>query len=153
MNTTTYLTPLLTAYHDKRTRNNIQQAFETIADKKSIMFWSSTENRADYERIRRIIGVAGVKTILDDEKISAALLANSIQSLAGKNNIIVVHDPSDIRKQYSNQLEHLGKVLSLDKKIINGYNSFCSIAVDMASKELKLLDIELYSNRSPNYVT
>lgn len=94
-----------------------------------------------------------MKNVLDDEKISEALLSNSIKSLAGRGDLILLHDPSDIRKTYSRKLEDLGKVLSLEKKVINGYSSFNTVAVDVIGKQLKLLGTEIYSNRSSEYVT
>ena len=64
-----------------------------------------------------------------------------------------MHDPSDIRKEYLRKLENLGKVKSLKNHIINGYGSFNTVVVDVFGKNLRLLDTEIYSNRSPDYVT
>lgn len=65
-----------------------------------------------------------LKNVLDDKKISEALVNNSIGSLALQGDLILLHDPSDIRKQYSNKLEGLGKVRSLKNQVINGYGTF-----------------------------
>ena len=126
--------------------------FSQIIEKKSIRLWTNTNNRAEYEKVRRIIG-KDVKNVLDNEKISEALLSNSVGSLAGKGDLILLHDPSDIRKKHSKELEGLGKVLSLEKQVINGYSSFNTVAVDVYGKDLTLLGTEIYSNKMPNYVT
>jgi hypothetical protein len=47
----------------------------------------------------------------------------------------------------------LGKVLSLQKTVINGYSSFNSIAITPDSQEVHLLDSFVYSNSQPNYVS
>ncbi len=126
--------------------------FSKIIEAKSIRLWTGASNRAEYERLRRVIG-KDVKNVLDDEKISEALLANSIKSLAGKGDLILLHDPSDIRKMYSKKLEDLGKVRTLKSDIINGYSSFNTVAVDVSEKKLTLLATEIYSNRSAEHVS
>ena len=45
----------------------------------------------------------------------------------GQKQIILIHDPCDIRKEYSKELEKIGKVLDLDKNVINGYYTFNTI--------------------------
>jgi hypothetical protein len=94
-----------------------------------------------------------VKNVLDDKKISEALISNSVGSLAVHGDLILLHDPSDIRKEYSAKLEDLGKVKSLKNQIINGYSTFNTVVVDVFGKQLRLLDTEVYSNRSVNYIT
>ena len=67
-----------------------------------------------------------MKASLNPETISNSLLANSVQSLAEEDSLIVLHDPSDIRKPYAKTLESLGKVRNLDGNIVNGYSTFNS---------------------------
>jgi len=82
---------------------------------------------------------------LDSEKISAALHENSVGSLSSKKRLILIHDPCDIRKKDSKKLENLGKVRSLDGEIISGYSTLNTIGVDMKGKDLRLVDISVYS--------
>ena len=94
-----------------------------------------------------------VKNVLDDKKISEALVHNSVGSLALQGELILLHDPSDIRKEYSKKLEGLGKVRSLKNQIINGYGTFNTVVVDIFGKQLRWLDTEVYSNGTADYVT
>jgi hypothetical protein len=130
----------------------VQSIFSKIIETKSVRLWSASKDRAEYERIRRVIG-KDVKHVLDDEKISEALLSNSMGSVSVQGDLILIHDPSDIRKEYSSKLEDLGKVRNLNNQVINGYSSFNTIVIDVFGKNLRLLDTEIYSNRSPEYVT
>ena len=93
-----------------------------------------------------------MKASLNPETISNSLLANSVQSLAEEDSLIVLHDPSDIRKPYAKTLESLGKVRNLDGNIVNGYSTFNSVAVDCSGKTLKLLDSIAYSNGDKAYL-
>ena len=61
------------------------------------------------------------------------------------NEIAIIDDPCDIRKPHSKKMENLGKVKSLDQKIINGYSTFNSIAV--SGNRLHLLECTPFSNR------
>lgn len=99
------------------------------------------------------MGLDGAKNILDDKKISEALLESGISKLAGKDELLILHDGSDIRKKYASKLEDLGKVRDLDGKIINGYSSFNTVAVDLSGKEVTLLSTEIYSNRSESFIS
>ena len=147
-----YLEPLLKNFQDSRTKKNIGSVFSKIIETKSVKLWSNANDRAEYERLRRVIG-KDLKNVLDDKKISEALVNNSIGSLALQGDLILLHDPSDIRKQYSNKLEGLGKVRSLKNQVINGYGTFNTVVVDIFGKQLRLLDTEVYSNGTSDYVT
>ena len=147
-----YLEPLLKNFRDSRTKKNIGSVFSKIIETKSVKLWSNANDRAEYERLRRVIG-KDLKNVLDDKKISEALVNNSIGSLALQGDLILLHDPSDIRKQYSNKLEGLGKVRSLKNQVINGYGTFNTVVVDIFGKQLRLLDTEVYSNGTSDYVT
>jgi hypothetical protein len=103
--------------------------------------------------MRRLLGADNNKNILDSKEINDALLANGITSLAGKDELILLHDVSDIRKEHSVTMENLGKVRDLKNNIINGFTSFNSVAVDTQGKSLTLLGVQIYSNKDVNYVT
>lgn len=113
-----------------------------------------SNSATEYKQITRLLGNDGsIKSVLDDTKISQALLEQGVTKLANQNEIFLLHDPSDIRKEYSTALEDLGQVLDLKKNVIKGYSSFNTIALDLHGKQLTLLDTEIYSNATKNYVT
>ena len=64
-----------------------------------------------------------------------------------------MHDGSDIRKKYAKELEAIGKVRDLDGNIINGYNSFNSVVVDLNGKSVTPIATEIYSNRSEDFIS
>jgi Transposase DDE domain len=101
----------------------------------------------------RLLGLEDAKNVLNEQQIIAAMLENGITKLADKDELLLIHDGSDIRKEYANQLENLGKVRDLDGNIINGYSSFNTIAVDLACKDVTLLNSEIYSNRSEDFIS
>lgn len=150
MSAENYLNPLLNMFSDSRTKKNVGLLFSNIIKAKSIRLWSALADRAGYEKVRRVIGKE-VKNVLNDTKVSTALLENSVKSLT-KGDLILLHDPSDIRKVYSKKMEELGKVRNLKSEIINGYSSFNTVAIDIHGKKLRLLDSKIYSNRSSHYV-
>ena len=93
------------------------------------------------------------KNVLNDKQISEALFENGVTRLAAKDELLIIHDGSDIRKEYASKLEDLGKVRDLNGKIINGYSSFNSVAVDLSGKEVTLLSTEIYSNKADEFIS
>ena len=71
--------------------------------------------------------------------------------MSNKKQITLIHDPCDIRKEYSKQLENIGKFLDLNKNVINGYYTFNTVAVD--NKRLHLVDTKVYSNREAKFIS
>jgi hypothetical protein len=72
--------------------------------------------------------------------------------LGEATDVYVLHDGCDIRKPDSTDLEHLGQVLSLDKKVVNGYKTMNSVVVNPKEQTMHLFDHQLYSTKMPNYV-
>lgn len=112
-----------------------------------------SDNKAEFRKLRRLVGLDQAKNVINDQQISDALLANGIMKLADKDELLVLHDGSDIRKKYASQLESIGKVRDLDGDIINGYNSFNSVAVDLHGKLVTPIATEVYSNREEKFVS
>ena len=71
-----------------------------------------------------------LKSVLDDKKISKALIKNSVEKLSGNKRLYIFSDHSDSRKPYSKKLENLGKVRDLNGNIINGYTTLGSVVLD-----------------------
>jgi len=147
-----YLSNVLKNFNDSRTVRNIKNLFRQIIEHKSIRLWSISTDKAEFERSKRLIN-GKLKSVLDDEKISEALREHGASSLKDQERLIILHDPCDIRKEYSEKLENLGTVRSLDGDLINGYNTINSVAIDEKGKNIYPVDISVYSNGDAHYVT
>lgn len=112
-----------------------------------------SDNKAEFRRMRRLVSLDEAKNVIDNEQISEALIANGIMKLAGKDELLILHDGSDIRKPYATELESIGKVRSLNGDVINGYHSFNSVAVDLHGKLVTPIATEIYSNREEHFVS
>ena len=94
-----------------------------------------------------------LKSVLDNEKISKALIDNSVEKLSSNKRLYIFSDHCDSRKPYSKKLENLGKVRDLNSNIINGFTTLGSVILDENKKELTLSNISVQSNREPTFVT
>lgn len=94
-----------------------------------------------------------LKSVLDEEKISKALIKNSVEKLSGNKRLYIFSDHCDSRKPYSKKLENIGKVRDLNGNIINGYTTLGSVILDENKKDLTLSNISVQSNREPNFIT
>lgn len=110
-----------------------------------------SKNEAEYKQISRLL--TSGNTTLDKDKINEALREHGITKLAKANEIFLITDPSDIRKEHSLLTEDLGKVRSLSGGIINGFSTLNTVALDLNDKNLTLLETKVYSNRERSYVT
>lgn len=93
-----------------------------------------------------------LKTIVDTDKLNISLLANATPFFSGKHIVSVLHDCSPIRKPESKTLDSLGKVTSLSGGIVAGYDTFNSVVIDVAGKEVRLLACTPFSNGQATYV-
>jgi hypothetical protein len=91
--------------------------------------------------------------VLDNEKISKALIENSVEKLNGNKRLYIFSDHCDIRKPYSNKLENIGKVRDLNGNIINGFTALGSVILDEKKKNLTLSNISVQSNREPTFLS
>jgi len=94
-----------------------------------------------------------LKSVLDNKKISEALIKNSVEKLSGNKRLYIFSDHCDSRKPYSNKLENLGKVRDLNGNIINGYTTLGSVVLDENKRDLTLSNISVQSNKEPNFIT
>ena len=60
-----------------------------------------SDDKAEFRKMRRLVGIDEAKNVIDNQQISGALIANGIMRLADKNELLVLHDGSDIRKKYA----------------------------------------------------
>jgi hypothetical protein len=49
-------------------------------------------------------------------------------------------------------MENIGKVLDLDKKVINGFSTLASIAIDENKRDVTLMDISVFSNKEKRFI-
>ena len=90
--------------------------------------------------------------------LSEKFLLEEVQSktcelLKDDKEIYVLHDPCDIRKPSAPKMEQIGKVLSLDKKVVHGYKTFNSVAVDVEKQDVHLLCHQTYSTSEVRFVS
>lgn len=116
----------------------------------STKLWSLSSDPNEYERNLNLLS-GRLKNSLYPETINAETLRAGLSNLTFKAQVEVIHDGSDIRKPYSKKEPHLTKVKSLEKQMINGYNTFNSIVINDLDKNLHLLASTPYSTNDPNY--
>jgi hypothetical protein len=119
---------------------------------KTTKLFAIAKNTKEFNRFRSLLD-GSLKSVLDDEKISAALRENSAEAMSGQKHVTLRSDPCDIRKEHSIEIENIGKVLDLDKNVVNGYYTFNTVAIDEDGKRLHLVDTKVYSNREPQFVS
>jgi hypothetical protein len=147
-----YISGLLSFFKDRRIIENIEQMIQKIIENKTIQLFKIADDKKEYNRYKSLLE-GSLKSVLDKDTISQALRENSADAMFGQKQIVLIHDPCDIRKKYAKQLENIGKVLDLDKNTINGYSTFNTVAVDEENKRLHLVDTKVYSNRDPHFIT
>jgi len=108
-------------------------------------------DRNEYDRSKTLLNNS-LKEVLDDKKVSEALKDNSIEKFSGKKRVYVPSDHCDIRKKHSWKMENIGKVLDLNKKVINGFSTLASVAIDENKHDLTLMDIKVFSNREDRFI-
>ena len=131
----------------------MQQLLKRVLEYGSINLFKISQDKKEFKKLRRTITSENKQTDFNPEQINEVLRAHVSEKYAGLDDVILIHDPSEIRKPYSKHSEHLGKVRALDNTIINGYSSFNTIAIEPFGKQINLVDHELYSNRQPDFLS
>lgn len=121
-----------------------------MVSERSTKLWSLSDDPNQYQRYVNVLS-GELKNSLTPELINQQTLAAGLSKLVAKNRVEIIHDGSDIRKPYSKTLPHLAKVKSLEKQIINGYNTFNSLVISDLDKNIHLLRSTPYSTSDPNY--
>lgn len=105
-----------------------------------------------YDMFKGLLNGKQVAT-LESEHIITCVQKRTLSQLGDNAELrYVLHDGCDIRKPNSKEMEHVGKVLSLSKTVINGYKTMNSVVVDADNQGVRLLCHELYSTNMPNYI-
>jgi len=102
-------------------------------------------DKQEFERTRNLFN-GELQSVLDDEKIAAALREEMAVELGSSEVVYALHDPCDIRKRYSERLENLGIVRDLEGKLIHGYSTFATVCVSSDGEKTQLSDISIFSN-------
>lgn len=109
-------------------------------------------DKRQYDVFKGLLSGKQVNT-LESQYLLKSIQNKAISDLQSSAYTYVLHDPCDIRKPSSSDLEHLGQVLDLSKQVVNGYRSMNSVGVDMSDPSVHLLYHQLYSNTQPNYLS
>lgn len=152
MELSNYLSGVKSNFKDSRVVENVTELVRNIIEHKSIQLWTISEDKAEYERSKRLLD-GSLKSVLDEEKTSAAIRKHSVAALGDETRLIMLHDPCDIRKEHSEKLEKIGTVRDLEGQPIKGYCTFNTVGVDVAGKNLYPVDTSVYSNGDEHYVT
>lgn len=125
---------------------------ERICTKKESRLYTLSKSKSEYVKHCRMFS-GELKTIIDTKKLNISLLKNARPFFKEKDIVCNIHDGSPIRKPESKGLDGLGKVKSLGNKIVNGYETFNSVMVDVEGARLRLLSCVPYSNGEANFVS
>lgn len=112
-----------------------------------------SKDRNEYKKMVRTLSGENSKSNMSPDITNNALMDFAKEKLRSEEAVTLIHDPSDIRKPYSTDLEDIGYVRSLDNKIIHGYSTHNIIALPSKSKIVTLLSNKTYSNRAGNFLS
>ena len=118
----------------------------------SCKLYKIAENKAEYKRMIRTLSNENTGININPGQVNETLMDNFIKELDGVEELHLIHDPSDIRKPYSEKTENLGKVRDLKSNIINGYSSHNIVAILPKDRSVHLISHETYSNKDPNFL-
>jgi hypothetical protein len=90
--------------------------------------------------------VSGNCFMMDKAKIGLAKMNNNCK-------ILIPLDGCEIRKQWTRKSEMLDRVRDLDGKTINGYHSYCTIAVREDNHGIHLLEHKIYSTKTEDFLS
>lgn len=112
-----------------------------------------SKDKNEYKKMVRTLSGENSKSDMSPDITNNALMDFAKEKLESETSVTLIHDPSDIRKPHSTDLEDIGYVRSLDKKIIHGYSTHNIIALPSKSKIVTLLSNKTYSNRAANFLS
>jgi len=151
-----YLQGLLAHFTDARIVRNITGLVQKIVEHTSIRLWTIADEKAEFVRHKRLVD-GSLTAVLDEETVAEALreIGSREVPLSGDDTaaVVLLHDPSDIRKASSTELECLGIVRSLDGRLVPGYQTFNTVVLDEHGHTPQPLDVSVYSNGDPHFVT
>ena len=129
MTLTKYISKVTKEFKDIRVIRKTENLLKKIVEKKTTKLWSVSDNKNEFDRSKRLMD-GSLKSVLNEDKISKALIENSVEKLNGNKRLYIFSDHCDIRKPYSDKLENIGKVRDLNGNIINGFTTLGSVILD-----------------------
>jgi hypothetical protein len=151
-----YLQGLLTHFTDARIVRNITTLMQQMVEHTTIRLWSLATEKAEFVRHKRLVN-GSLQAVLDEALVADALREIGSRELAQAPEdttlLVLLHDPCDIRKPYAAELECLGTVRALDGRPVPGYQTFNTVVLDEHGHTPQPLDVTVYSNGDPHYVT
>lgn len=147
-----YLNSLQKQLGQKQVRSNTEDLGKKIVAEQTGQLWNLSDDKKQYDRFISLLN-GSLKTVVDVSKLNISMLQNNEAEFRNKECLIIVHDGSDIRKKYSEELEYLDKVRDLDGNIINGYPTFNSVLIDLPNQKVRLLQSTPYSSQDKNYLS
>lgn len=114
----------------------------------SFKIWSLSEDKKEYNRYSYLLGKEDVKGISVAE-INNILIEKGSSSFIGAPYVVLVHDKSNIRKEYSEKMECIDQVKGLAGSLVNGYHSLNSVA--LGEDCIHLLSCTPYSTKEAAY--
>lgn len=108
-------------------------------------------DKKEYDVFKGLLNGSQINT-LSAESVLEVIRSQAQERLGKESRVYVLHDGSDLRKPNAQDMENLGKVMSLQKQVITGYKTLNSVAVDITGKDITLIDHTMYSTGMPNYV-
>jgi hypothetical protein len=156
MTLSSYLQGLLTHVTDARIVRNITTLMQQMVEHTTIRLWSLATEKAEFVRHTRLVD-GSLQAVLDEGLVADALREIGSRDLAQAPEdttlLVLLHDPCDIRKPYAAELECLGTVRALDGRPVPGYQTFNTVVLDEHGHTPQPLDVTVYSNGDPHYVT
>jgi hypothetical protein len=102
------------------------------------------------KRLRRFIHGEHQRATVNADTLGEQLLAQGTERLRNAKRVTVIVDGSDLRKRYSQKLEHLSRVRSLEGNLVPGYPTLN--AIGMSEEGLRaLLYHHTYSPEAPDF--
>ena len=112
-----------------------------------------SQDKNEYKKMVRTLSGENTKSDISPDVTNNALMDFAKEKLVSESAVTLIHDPSDIRKPFSKDLEDIGYVRSLDNKIIHGYSTHNIIALPSKSKIVTLVSNKTYSNRADDFLS
>jgi hypothetical protein len=147
-----HLSPLLSLILSPQVRHNVCDLADKIIASKHCQLFGLSSDKNEYMRYLTMLD-GSLVNVVDVEKLNISLLQAAIPWLEGKTIVVVIHDCSSICKPFSTQQEGLGKVKDLDNQMVNGYDTFNSILIDLKGRDVRLIRTTPFSNGDGAFVS
>jgi hypothetical protein len=102
------------------------------------------------KRIRRFVHGQHQRAEVTADTLGSKLLEEGSKRLKNAKRVTVIMDGSDLRKRYSQKLEHLSRVRSLEGTLVAGYPTLNAIGLADDGRR-GLLYHETYSSEAPGF--